>query len=168
MEISVRELSVGNKSLMSFTHELPISSWTMNEREFSFLSNPLIEGNLRKKDGRVYGEFIVKVSLKESCSRCLTPMSSDYVCEVGGYLMPEEEETDDLDDDIILIEDFSFRLEHILDLALLEDLPAKVLCREDCRGLCASCGTNLNQTQCSCEVSAPKIDSRLERLRELM
>ncbi|MDO4719679.1 MAG: DUF177 domain-containing protein [Peptostreptococcaceae bacterium] len=168
MEISVRELSVGNKSLMSFTHELPISSWTMNEREFSFLSNPLIEGNLRRRDGRIYGEFVVKISLKEDCSRCLMPASSDYICEIRGYLMQEEEETDDLDDDIILVEDFALRLEHILDLALLEDLPAKVICSEDCRGLCPDCGANLNQTQCSCEASAPRIDSRLERLRELM
>lgn len=47
----------------------------------------------------------------------------------------------------------------------IEALPQYPLCREDCAGLCPSCGQNLNQAQCSC--SHETYDPRLEKLRGL-
>lgn len=44
-------------------------------------------------------------------------------------------------------------------------LPMKVLCKEDCKGLCPHCGTNLNYSQCSCEED--KINSVWEPLIKL-
>lgn len=44
-------------------------------------------------------------------------------------------------------------------------LPVKPLCREDCKGLCSSCGTNLNRAPCTC--SPDEGDPRLAALRSL-
>lgn len=44
-------------------------------------------------------------------------------------------------------------------------LPEKILCREDCRGLCRNCGQNLNQGDCACK--REDLDPRLEKLRSL-
>jgi uncharacterized protein len=49
---------------------------------------------------------------------------------------------------------------------LVLGVPARSLCRPDCRGLCPSCGQDLNQTACDC--SAQEIDPRLEALRDLL
>ena len=35
--------------------------------------------------------------------------------------------------------------------AVLLELPSRILCKEDCRGLCAQCGANLNVNACSCQ-----------------
>jgi uncharacterized protein len=48
---------------------------------------------------------------------------------------------------------------------LLLALPTRPLCQDECRGLCAQCGANLNLNPCSCSVSVP--DPRLEALRSL-
>ncbi len=48
---------------------------------------------------------------------------------------------------------------------LLLALPSRPLCREDCRGLCPRCGTNLNQGECRCP--EPAGDPRLAVLRTL-
>jgi uncharacterized protein len=53
----------------------------------------------------------------------------------------------------------------IRDTVLLT-LPMKVLCSEDCRGLCAGCGANLNSESCRC--AAPPADPRWEALRKLL
>ena len=45
-------------------------------------------------------------------------------------------------------------------------LPNKNLCSQECKGLCASCGANLNQAQCSCEKD--QIDPRWEGLKKLL
>ena len=41
-------------------------------------------------------------------------------------------------------------LEDALREQVLLALPLKVICREDCKGLCPHCGANLNDGQCSC------------------
>ena len=46
---------------------------------------------------------------------------------------------------------------HVLELdeavrtALLLEMPSRVLCKEDCRGLCCQCGADLNINECSCQ-----------------
>lgn len=45
------------------------------------------------------------------------------------------------------------------------EFPVRVLCGEDCKGLCPTCGVNRNETNCDC---APVIvDSRWDKLKEL-
>ncbi len=44
-------------------------------------------------------------------------------------------------------------------------LPMQPRCRHDCRGLCAQCGTNLNQTSCNCR--SETVDPRLAILKQL-
>jgi uncharacterized protein len=107
-----------------------------------------------------------------ACARCLDPVPVDLEVQVeevfvptidmatGRSIKPEEE------DQALWIDEH-----HILDLtevlrqdALLE-LPVHVLCKEDCRGLCPECGTNLNEASCDCK---PDIDPRWSSLTDLL
>lgn len=58
-----------------------------------------------------------------------------------------------------------------LDALLLEQIylgiPLKPLCREDCRGLCPRCGTNLNHGSCDC-ATQKELDPRLSPLKALI
>ena len=49
--------------------------------------------------------------------------------------------------------------------ALLLPVPTKLLCRDDCKGLCTQCGINLNEKDCSCQKT--DIDPRWEALKNL-
>ncbi len=49
---------------------------------------------------------------------------------------------------------------------LLLSLPLKLLCREDCRGICHMCGQDLTEQACTCTVEL--LDPRLEKLKELI
>ena len=77
----------------------------------------------------------------------------------------------DDDDGRLRTEDLEFSLYDgdQIDLAplvaeqLILALPSRALCREDCQGLCPSCGTNLNLHQCGCAQQAR--DPRLAVLR---
>lgn len=53
----------------------------------------------------------------------------------------------------------------VRELSLLS-IPTKVLCREDCLGLCQNCGANLNLGDCGC--AEEEIDPRLAKLQELL
>ena len=70
-------------------------------------------------------------------------------------------------------EEFIVCADDTLDLAplvtedILLELPTRILCREDCKGLCPKCGTNLNESTCDCNQDA-EVDSRLSVLLTLL
>jgi uncharacterized protein len=49
--------------------------------------------------------------------------------------------------------------------ALLLAVPVKILCKEDCKGLCPACGKNLNDGPCSCSPASG--DSRWDALKNI-
>lgn len=59
----------------------------------------------------------------------------------------DEEDTGEF----IVVEGMRLDLTALVREDLLLALPAKFLCREDCKGLCPICGKNLNDGSCSCK-----------------
>jgi len=59
-------------------------------------------------------------------------------------------------------------LEKILDEAIFEHLIDNTYCKEDCKGLCHICGTNLNISKCNCDEDHLYIDPRLEQLKTFL
>ena len=85
----------------------------------------------------------VNFTLTGECTRCLTQTSNKY-----SALFAEQVEKDNLEG-YSLIND-RIDLTKMVDDAILTNLPVSFLCREDCKGLCPTCGVNLNDQQCKC------------------
>jgi uncharacterized protein len=116
----------------------------------------------RTKEG-ILAEAELEVVYENECSRCLQPFLETLpvnMQELYPYPTPIAES------------EFFVGVDAILDLAPLlraEVLMAagdKALCREDCKGLCPTCGTNLNKSTCDCADEV--IDPRLMKLKELL
>ena len=65
---------------------------------------------------------------------------------------------------------FSFNVKRIVVEKLENEevslsLPNKILCKDDCKGLCPKCGANLNVKQCNCKKD---VDPRMEALLQLL
>lgn len=117
-------------------------------------------------EGRFYWHGRIDGDVALECSRCLNAASA-HVSDEAHIIFAEsgDEETDDPD---------VYRLdpkERELDLrpAIREEwilaAPTFGLCREDCKGLCAQCGTDLNEGSCDCETRSA--DPRWDALRNL-
>lgn len=92
------------------------------------------------------------------CSRCLEPVRYNVKFEDKRKVdmkQPEEERDDDA---FFIIEKQLFPEMLFMDEILLR-WPIRVLCREDCKGICSRCGANLNIRACSCkdEVTDPRM-----------
>ncbi len=94
------------------------------------------------------------------CSRCLTDVDNEISVHVDEMYErhPLEGETYALVDDII-------DLELLVRDALVLELPAVPLCRDDCKGLCPTCGIDRNAATCECRAAEP--DPRWAPLRSL-
>jgi uncharacterized protein len=94
------------------------------------------------------------------CSRCLAPVTGTISVHVDELFEPHPlaGETYELEIDVI-------DLEPLVRDALLLELPAVPLCRDDCAGLCPSCGIDRNVAKCDCVTT--ELDPRWAALRSL-
>ncbi len=102
-------------------------------------------------DGRVQGRIRVR------CDRCLTAFERDVDSRFRTFLiLPKDVDTEaevELEDEDLEVEitpGEEIDVPELLRKQLLLDLPMKSLCREDCKGLCAGCGADLNEGACDC------------------
>jgi len=106
-------------------------------------------------------------SISIPCDRCLEPVSCPIKLDFNEELdmNQTEEERAEILDEQPYIKGYNLDVEQLLSNELLLNLPMKILCSEDCRGICNRCGANLNQRTCSCEQSSP--DPRMSRIQDL-
>ena len=112
------------------------------------LSAPVsVETNYTFKGGSVFvnGEFTAV--LKVCCSRCLKDM--EYCMQADFDEKFALKESDDVS--YTYAEDMLYLDKLILDKIMFE-LPARFLCKPDCKGLCPQCGADLNVAPCGCNI----------------
>jgi uncharacterized protein len=97
------------------------------------------------------------------CDRCLKPITVDVDVPVETLLAEELE--DEENDEIVLLENGEADLDDIFTTACILSLDGKHLCSEDCKGLCAICGADLNEGPCGC---GKELDPRLAVLAKLL
>ena len=116
--------------------------------------------------GRFYFTGRIEGTINASCRRCLTDVVAPVAADVQLHFVDADEETAEDDPDVYVI---SVK-QHELDIrpAIREEwllaVPAFVVCKDDCKGLCPTCGADLNLGACDC---APPIDPRWNALRSL-
>jgi uncharacterized protein len=122
------------------------------------------------QDIRLKGKL--ETSLDVACARCLEPVvyevdrSFDLLYRpLGTDAGHEELSVTDAEAEIGYYEGASLLLEDALREQVLLALPLKMVCREDCKGLCPHCGKNLNESQCSCAEQME--DPRWAALKEI-
>ncbi|WP_458119217.1 YceD family protein [Paenibacillus sp. Z6-24] len=107
----------------------------------------------------------LKLDLQMACARCLRPVDLHLNVEVHEEIRHgEEPENVAEEDNAVYVKSDTVDLQPYLEEAALMDLPAAVLCKDDCKGLCPTCGVNLNEQDCDCD-NQP-IDPRLAGLKD--
>jgi uncharacterized protein len=119
---------------------------------------------------RVQGH--VKVTLVTTCHRCLESADLPLDSEVDFFYRPVikkgahgEVHLEEGEIDISFYEGDGVGLEDVLREFVLLSLPMRALCQPECKGLCVTCGANLNRVECSCK-PRPK-DSPWAALKDL-
>ncbi len=123
-----------------------------------------ITGVVENRAGIVYLAYTAGFVLSADCDRCLDRFSRDEAYCFTHVLVRELNEEDT--DEYILVENARLDLDELVRSDILLSIPTKLLCKDDCKGLCQSCGNNLNHTDCTC--SRKECDPRLEALKKLL
>jgi uncharacterized protein len=117
----------------------------------------------------VHGTFSGNVRL--ACSRCAEDFNLPLSAEIDEEFLPASSPEVKADEDVWSAlnvyddDDEEIDLTEILRQNALASLPIQPLCSEDCKGLCATCGENLNRRQCGCVQQ--EIDPRWQPLLDI-
>jgi uncharacterized protein len=110
--------------------------------------------------------------LESPCARCIEPVEYKVTRDFDLLYRPlgtdagrDELSVTDAEAEIGYYQGEGLLLEDALREQVLLAVPLKMLCRDDCRGLCPYCGKNLNESACSC--TAPVQDPRWSALKEI-
>lgn len=111
-------------------------------------ANPIeVTGVVRNRAGIVSLNFTAKFTLTAECDRCLEKFDREYKFD-NEHILVRSLNTDN--DEYIVTNSDLFDLDELVITDVLLQLPTKMLCKDDCKGLCPICGTNLNNNVCDC------------------
>ena len=103
------------------------------------------------------------------CDRCLEPVATVFNLNIsritkGNVTDESEVESEDLDE-ANYIDGYTLDVDQLVGSEILIGWPTKILCSEDCKGICNVCGQNLNQGTCNCEDTS--LDPRMSVIRDV-
>jgi uncharacterized protein len=116
-----------------------------------------------KSEGYTELDITVSAEISTECARCLEPIN-ETIEFTKIYGLTESKVSDD-SEDYISTSGGELDIEECARSLFILNFPTRFLCDEDCKGLCCSCGKNLNDGECDC--NKKEIDPRLAVLKNL-
>jgi uncharacterized protein len=137
------------------------------------LSGPAtVSGNVRLAGIEVFVNGHVETQATVECDRCLqpvqTPVNTDFALE---YITDSEYESTgvveltEADLSVAVFDGVAIDVDEIVKEQVLLTVPTRMLCREDCKGICPECGLDRNTGDCNCNTK--DIDPRWAALKNL-
>lgn len=125
--------------------------------EDNFIGNVLLNCEMDKSSSQIVITCKLKVIAKQICDRCTKEFEKEFEAKFRNVYLISQSKTSNYDDEreIYYLSPDDDKIDLTNDTAenAILTIPMKVLCKEDCRGLCSICGIDKNQTDCNCSVS---------------
>ena len=123
------------------------------------------EGTVRNTAGVLVMKGEITTCIHGVCDRCAAEFDREMELPIDAVLVTELANEENEDEWVFTLEGDSADLEDIVRTIFVLNMDSKLLCSDDCKGLCCRCGKNLNDGPCSCE---KEIDPRLAALKQLL
>ncbi len=117
--------------------------------------------------GRARVEGQAEVTLAMNCDRCLRPVDRTLrlVFDREVFAPDALEDVPDGQEDQAFMDGWQMDVDDFLRIEIVINLPMKVLCKPDCRGICRQCGRDLNTGTCDCDTFVP--DPRMALIKDI-
>ena len=123
------------------------------------------EGTVRNTAGVLMMKGGITTCIHGTCDRCARDFDREVSFPIDVVLVTELENEENEDEWVFPLEGDSADLDDIVRTVFVLNLDSKLLCKEDCKGICCRCGKNLNDGPCSCQ---KELDPRFAALQQLL
>lgn len=119
---------------LNVSEEADPSGMELDTQDLKFRRPLHLTADFHRERETVWVGVRVEGETEQTCGRCLESFGRPYENEFNLDYEVREDPFLDITDDV--------RQEILL------SYPVRIVCKEDCRGLCPACGANLNNTTC--------------------
>ena len=123
------------------------------------------EGMVRNTAGVLVMTGEITTCIHGTCDRCASPFDREMNLPINVVLVTDMANEENEDEWVFPLEGDSADLDDIVRTVFVLNLDSKLLCKEDCKGLCHRCGKNLNEGPCNCQ---KELDPRFAALKQLL
>lgn len=152
---SIDVSKIYNGELTEIPFEFEIAPEGTEDLDITFVCPATVKGRVYEKargknraESYIELEFTVTSRFETHCARCFEDISADYVCEKV-YGVTKKLNTDS--DEYIEAPGGVLDVYELAESVFYLELPSRMLCKEDCEGLCPVCGVNQNIAKCTCK-----------------
>ena len=163
MRLDLRDVILVPDAEKSFQCQVDLSDLEFYGRK-PIVRPVLAQGSVVNHAGALVLNGTARSELDLVCDRCGKEFSREKVVALD-MLLADELEQEDSEDEIVLLDGNELDLDELVTTAFVLAMDTKNLCSEDCKGLCAKCGADLNLGPCGCR---PEVDPRLAALAQLL
>ena len=130
------------------------------------VSEPVLAaGTVRNTAGVLVMSGSIETTIHGTCDRCASDFDREVHFPIDVVLVTELADEENEDEWVFPLEGDSADLDDIVRTVFVLNLDSKLLCKEDCAGLCCRCGKNLNDGPCNCQ---KELDPRFAALKQLL
>lgn len=166
MHINIADLFSQTVKDVKVSREFDRESITFGGETYPVAIPIKLELDLTKLGANDYlASGVITTTLTMPCDRCMEDVNEEVKADFSKELKlgPVEDGEEDFHE---YIEGSILDLEKLVLDEVYMNVPVKVVCDENCQGLCRTCGKNLNHTTCDCEND--NVDPRLAGLKDLL
>lgn len=160
MKINIASVLKNEGSSMSINGTVDIGRLSYLGNTFDFSEPISVKGSIRNIGGILELTGTVKGEYSSFCDCCGAPVKGVLETDIDESI---ECGSECCDEECFKLVGTMLDISGLINALIWGNLPMKLLCREDCRGLCSVCGCNLNETVCNCDTRV--YDPRLAILR---
>ena len=168
MQIHLSEITDSEGKHIQLQPELELDKISFQMGDYPILEKTPVELEITNTGNKVLElKGIGSVTVGIPCDRCLEQVAVKIPYEIEQKLDMKKSDTErvqDLDENDYLT-GMDLDVDRLVYLEVLMSWPLKVLCREDCKGICSRCGKNLNKGSCGC-AEEPK-DPRMAAISDI-
>ena len=167
MLVNLSDVLTSEGKVETTTVDLEMKSFESRLGEFLITKKTPVEftfTNIGVNKAKVEGS--VELTFDTRCDRCLTEVPTTLELQFDRIVTsPDAVTEDEEDDDLSFMEGYQLDVETFVYNEILVNWPAKILCREECKGVCPVCGQNLNIKECGCDTFVP--DPRMAAIKDI-
>ena len=162
MKINMASVINCDGAKLDINKEFEVGSFEFAGNEYSFEEPVKITGEIKNIGNALKIALKVEGEYTSSCDSCGCDIKADIVGEVEEDITSDNE---DMDSEMFLLNGHMLDISGAVESLVYSSLPMRNLCKEDCKGLCSKCGTDLNKSECNCDTT--RYDPRFAIFRKL-
>ena len=147
--------------------QIELESFVSRLGEFPIIEKAPVELRIANEEGRkltITG--VVDIVASIPCDRCLEEVPTRIHFDIDKeFRLADSAICDEEMEEIDYLIGFDLDIDRLIYGEILVNWPMKVLCSDDCKGICKVCGMNLNKGNCNCQKT--ELDPRMAALQDV-